>query len=103
MTKQTDADNRELCDRVLETLAKTDGWEQLTSKDGIDVFKRSGKDVNHGVIRLVWGQTSAINLNCFVCGDAERSMPPSTEFTTCSCQTTMCYNITLCARSAATS
>lgn len=46
-TKQIEADNLELTSRVLETLALKD-WNLLSSKDGIDVYKRSGKDVEVG-------------------------------------------------------
>lgn len=46
-TKQIEVDNLELTSRVLGTLA-LDGWNSLSSKDGIDVYKRSGKDIEVG-------------------------------------------------------
>ena len=45
--KQVEADNLELTSRVLGTLALKD-WNLLSSKDGIEVYKRSGKDVQTG-------------------------------------------------------
>jgi len=45
--KQVEADNLELTSRVLGTLALTN-WNLLSSKDGIEVFKRSGKDIETG-------------------------------------------------------
>jgi hypothetical protein len=45
--KQVEADNLELTNKVLCAL-RSEAWEGIADKDGIQVFKRSSKGINVG-------------------------------------------------------
>lgn len=47
LVKQAEFDNYELCSKVLEAFSMT-GWNEISEKDGIRVYKRGGKDVSLG-------------------------------------------------------